>query len=227
VDHGSTIARWVGHISDHILPGTLYLYAMLGNAFMVVDIWEGRGPSANLDPFAQTWLIAQRLLFTAFVGLIAILFVVRRPRVGERAGLLPSLIALAGTNALVLTGLAPITETTPWLTVPGAALSGIGIVFALISLACLGRCFGIFPEARGLVIRGPYAYIRHPLYLAEITAALGGVLSALSPFTVALFGVFVLLQYARAIYEERALIQVFPEYRTYMQRTWRILPGLH
>jgi protein-S-isoprenylcysteine O-methyltransferase Ste14 len=106
-------------------------------------------------------------------------------------------------------------------------LSLAGLVFAIVSLASLGRSFGIFPEARRLVTHGPYRWVRHPLYLAEITGALGGLLSSISIPTVAPFAVFVVLQYWRAMYEERALVQAFPEYAEYARKTWRILPGIH
>ena len=48
-----------------------------------------------------------------------------------------------------------------------------GLAFSLASVAVLGRCFGILPDVRGLVVRGPYRLVRHPLYLGELTAALG------------------------------------------------------
>ncbi|MBM2810520.1 MAG: hypothetical protein HW416_1279 [Chloroflexi bacterium] len=189
-------------------------------------------------------------MVTVFVALIAALFMIRRPRADGRPGLItalfvsitrgdrrgrqqvvsefvPALVAIAGTNALFVQGIVPVTHTSALLTIPGAALGLLGICFAIWSLASLGRCFGILPEARGLVTRGPYARIRHPLYLAEIISTFGGLLSTLSLSTVPLFALFVGLQYWRARNEERVLRQTFPEYAEYQQRTWRILPGVH
>jgi hypothetical protein len=188
------------------------------------EIFAGEGPAAGLDPVARGWLAVQRALLTAFIALIALLFMIRRRRLGNQPGLigalgslllhpgdrglrhevgervLPALIAIAGTNAIALLALFPVTETSLFFTVPGAALGLIGIVLSAYSLACLGRCFGVFPEVRGLVTRGPYALVRHPLYLSEIIAALGGLLSTLSPYTLVGFLLFVALQYRRAIY---------------------------
>ena len=47
------------------------------------------------------------------------------------------------------------------------------MVLALIILTRLGRSFSINAEARRLVTEGPYAVIRHPLYLAEQIALIG------------------------------------------------------
>jgi protein-S-isoprenylcysteine O-methyltransferase Ste14 len=55
----------------------------------------------------------------------------------------------------------------------GDALAVAGCLWQLASVLVLGRCFGLLPEARGLVRRGPYRVVRHPVYLGEITALAG------------------------------------------------------
>jgi protein-S-isoprenylcysteine O-methyltransferase Ste14 len=78
----------------------------------------------------------------------------------------------------------------------------------------------------GLVIRGPYRLVRHPVYLGELISILGMVVATLSP---ALFGLFlatIALQYWRTINEERALAEVFPEYGEYRRETPRLVPFL-
>ena len=243
--------RWGGLAADHMLPGLIYLMATIGNVFLLGEILAGQGPAAGLDPIALGWLLAQRSLVTVFVALIAVLFMIRRRRLGNQPGLIgaltslalhpgdrrlrrevreraiPALIAVAGTNAMGLLAFFPVTESSLFFTVPGAALGALGLALSGYSLACLGRCFGIFPEVRGLVTRGPYALVRHPLYLSEIIASLGGLLTTLSPFTLGIFLLFVALQYRRATYEEKVLVAAFPDYESYAQRTWRIVPGLH
>jgi protein-S-isoprenylcysteine O-methyltransferase Ste14 len=245
------IARWVVFALDHVLPATLFLLATLGNVMTLADVIAGTGPATGLDMGERLWLIAHRALTTIFACMIAILFAVRRPRANQRIGLIaelgmllvrpsdralrhnvaaqivPAIVALAGTEALVLASLAPITETSKLFVVPGTVLGAIGLAFAIVSLGSLGRSFGVFPEARSLVTRGPYRWVRHPLYLAEITAALGWLLVNLSLFTLANFIIFVGLQYWRTVFEERALRQEFAEYTEYRKHTWRILPGIH
>jgi protein-S-isoprenylcysteine O-methyltransferase Ste14 len=109
----------------------------------------------------------------------------------------------------------------------GTVLILAGTAFAIVSLLTLRTSFGLFPEARALVTAGPYRWVRHPVYLGEILAAAGLVLPAPSARNVAVFGLFCALQYWRALKEERALEQAFPEYSAYRRHTWRLVPWLH
>jgi protein-S-isoprenylcysteine O-methyltransferase Ste14 len=102
-----------------------------------------------------------------------------------------------------------------------------GLAFSLASVAVLGRCFGILPDVRGLVVRGPYRLVRHPLYLGELTAALGIVIGSRHPFAAAGAWLVCLgLQVARTHYEESNLRAQFPAYDEYATRTKRLLPGV-
>ena len=102
-----------------------------------------------------------------------------------------------------------------------------GLAFSIASVAFLGRCFGILPDVRGLVVRGPYRYVRHPLYLGELTAAVGIVVGSRHPWAAAGAWLVCLgLQIARTHYEESNLRAEFPEYDQYAARTKRIVPGV-
>jgi protein-S-isoprenylcysteine O-methyltransferase Ste14 len=218
--------NWLEMALDHVIPGTLFAliaYAQLYAAYGIVTGEPIAGPHAD----ARGWSIAQRLLSAIFYLQAAYLFTVRMPRRGSRASPAGMAIALGGTFALTLIGLLPPAEPSPWLLVPGLLLMIVGITFGIYALGCLGTSFGIFPEARALVTNGPYRYIRHPLYLAEIISAAGLILGAFSGWSVGLFVIFVVLQYGRAILEERALTRTIPDYPAYAARTWRILPGIH
>ena len=82
-------------------------------------------------------------------------------------------------------------------------------------------------EARHLVTEGPYAVIRHPLYLAEEIAVLGVFLQFMSFWAGILFVAHLGFQIQRMRNEEQILRQAFPEYEAYMKRTARVIPGIY
>ncbi len=82
-------------------------------------------------------------------------------------------------------------------------------------------------EARELVTRGPYAFVRHPLYLAEEIAVLGAIVIFLSLPAVLLLFLHVAIQIQRMRNEEAVLQQAFPEYAAYMANTSRAIPGVY
>src|SRR5262249_10195457 len=53
------------------------------------------------------------------------------------------------------------------------ALVTIAAGLSLSSLLTLGRLFGIRPALRGLATKGPYALVRHPMYLSYIASDIG------------------------------------------------------
>jgi len=135
--------------------------------------------------------------------------------------------ALIAQLAFLLIGLVAGSSGSGALLVAGDLMLGAGLLFAIASVAFLGRCFGVLPDVRGLVTRGPYRLVRHPLYLGELTAALGIVVGAQrwAP-ALAAWLVCLGLQLVRTKYEERSLRAEFPEYARYAARTKRLIPGL-
>jgi protein-S-isoprenylcysteine O-methyltransferase Ste14 len=124
------------------------------------------------------------------------------------------LVAIQKPDASVETGLVLV----------GDVVVLVSVAWMLVSVLALGRCFGVLPEARGLVTRGPYRLVRHPLYLGEFGTCAGFVIAAPSGRNVAVALVFAAAQGTRMILEERALALEFPEYAAYRQRTPRLLP---
>jgi protein-S-isoprenylcysteine O-methyltransferase Ste14 len=82
-------------------------------------------------------------------------------------------------------------------------------------------------EGRQLITNGPYARIRHPLYLGEALSFLGLTLQYLSPLAVSIFVVQIGFQLVRMRNEEAVLASLFPEYESYKRRTARLVPGLY
>lgn len=107
----------------------------------------------------------------------------------------------------------------------GLTLSGL----LCVAIACLGRIWcSVFIAGRKdqeLVIRGPYALVRHPLYAMSLIAALGIGLATLSAtLTLALLGGLIWLLREAANAEERRLSARFGEpyqqYRLVTPRFW-------
>ena len=103
-------------------------------------------------------------------------------------------------------------------------LAGLG--WSLWALAALGKNISIIPQARRLVRSGPYAAVRHPLYVGEAVAAVGMVVGGFSWPGLMLVAIFTTLQVFRAVHEEALLATVFSEYDGYRSTTPRFIPGL-
>src|SRR4029079_5227244 len=102
-----------------------------------------------------------------------------------------------------------------------------GTAFAVCSTIALARSMSILPGARQLVTRGPYALVLHPLYLVEFIATTGLALQFLMPWALILLGMHCFFQFERMRSEEQLLIKAFQNYREYMSRTARLIPGLY
>lgn len=102
----------------------------------------------------------------------------------------------------------------------------LGLSCSVLSLRALDRSFSVLPQARALVDGGPYRYVRHPLYLGELCAALGVVLTHPSATGLFAWASLALLLAYRVVHEETVLVAAIPEYAQYRSRTSRLVPGL-
>ncbi len=108
----------------------------------------------------------------------------------------------------------------------GLILQILGLAAWTLSFFALGRSFGLVAADRGLVMRGPYAVVRHPLYTSYMVTQLGYLLQSVSAWNVAVLSFTWTCQIARAVAEERLLAEV-PPYAEYRSRVrWRLMPGV-
>ena len=162
-----------------------------------------------------------------FFAILIVMFAVRHVPQRTAPGFYPRCTAVAGTFLSVSILLLPPQELSPALYLTSLFLIIGGTVFAICAGLVLGRSISIVPEARQLVTWGPYALVRHPLYLGEIVAMTGVVLQYLSAWALLLLGLICAFQLQRMKYEERLLSQVFSDYKNYMARTARLMPGVY
>lgn len=80
------------------------------------------------------------------------------------------------------------------------------------------------PRAPRIVERGPYRWIRHPMYAASETLVWSGVLSHLSPLTFAIGAACTAAVVVRITDEEKLLRERIPGYAEYAARTKRFVP---
>lgn len=163
--------------------------------------------------------------------LLALLFVVflfmRRPPVAGARGFGPRLAAVLGAYLSVGILFLPMRENPMWLNLVSTLVILGGVGFAALSLSHLGRSISLMAEARALVTTGPYARIRHPLYLGEQIAIFGLLLQYLSPAAFLVVAVQCACQFYRMGFEEQVLEETFPDYAAYREKTWRLLPGVY
>lgn len=154
----------------------------------------------------------------AFTFFIAVRPESRRP---SRAPL--AFVACAAALVLVVILRQPSGSSTT-LVLAGDFVALVSYVWLLASVLALGKCFGILPEARGLVTRGPYRFVRHPVYLGELGAVLGFVIGAPTFWNIGVLVAFYAAQAVRMRLEEQALTREFPEYAGYAAATPRLVP---
>ena len=110
----------------------------------------------------------------------------------------------------------------------GVALGAVSFVLYAWSQATLGKEWSPHLQMRGehrLVTTGPYARMRHPIYLALMGFLTGIALVTANVFFVALLAVSIVVLALRIPKEEQMMIEEFGEaYEAYMHRTGRLLP---
>ena len=106
------------------------------------------------------------------------------------------------------------------LELAGVALSQAGRIY-------MGRSFGVLPANRGIVSTGPFAVVRHPIYLGWVLLSLGFLLAYPSARNFALLALSIPFVAWRIRLEEEVLAADL-EYRAYCARVrFRLCPGLY
>jgi protein-S-isoprenylcysteine O-methyltransferase Ste14 len=168
-------------------------------------------------------LAAQGAALVFLILLLGLILVRFRPT-KTAEGWEPRASALIGTFlSLALVGL-PMANFAPALRIFAIWLVLAGSLLSIYVLAWLGRSFSVIAQARQLVTGGPYAIVRHPLYVCEEIAIIGMVLLCLSPLAISIAAVQWMFQLRRMTNEERVLRASFPEYSDYAALTPKIIP---
>jgi protein-S-isoprenylcysteine O-methyltransferase Ste14 len=154
------------------------------------------------------------------------------PRLGARGGGWVAIQLVLISAVLVVGVLAPgWPDGARWPLKAVAVLLLTGGALVLVTAGrALGSGFTPFPRpASGgeLVESGPYAVVRHPVYSGGILIA-AGVATALSPWALVVTAVLAVFWALKASLEERFLLERYPAYAGYCERTrYRLVPYVY
>jgi protein-S-isoprenylcysteine O-methyltransferase Ste14 len=222
-----TAARLTDLLS-RLLTATIFLLIVMPKISGLIKFVRAAGVK-NVEGGRWSFYVAigAQTSVIIFLSLMVVLFLIRLPPVKKAKGLFPRVTAIVGTFLMSIITIFPRADLGLWVTVVATLLVLLGSVLSTFVLARLGRSFSVMAEARRLVTSGPYALVRHPLYLTEEIAMLGLALQFFSLFTLPIFIIHLLVQIQRMKNEEAVLRQVYPEYPAYQARTARLIPKLY
>lgn len=164
------------------------------------------------------------IVFFAQQAVVAIAYLIRRPARSATRRLGDWLLAFAGTFVGVL--LRPDGVHPTWGIWSGTAVQLLGATIAMTCIVNLGRSFGFAAADRGVVTRGAYAVVRHPMYASYLLLESGYLLQSLSIRNAVIVMIGTLCNGGRVLAEER-LLATNEDYRAYQRKVRRrIIPGL-
>jgi protein-S-isoprenylcysteine O-methyltransferase Ste14 len=175
----------------------------------------------------QFYVRTHRLIGAAFLvqqTWVVVAYLIRRPARAVSRRLGDWLLAFGGTFGGVL--LRPVGAHPQWGVDIGLGFQLLGISICFVAFLTLGRSFGFAAADRGLVTRGPYAVLRHPIYASYLLLLSGYLLQSISVWN-ALVVLFVIsCNVGRAVVEDR-LLATSEQYEAYRSQVrWSLLPGV-
>jgi len=213
---------------DRVARIFVVLYFFILEACLAQGFITAIRATPAFDLLGLARLFANGCLFLFVAMMIGLTIVREQPRL-QATGSWPRISAVVGTN-LILVGVFFLPARGP-LNIYESVVSSVLIltsnILSVVVLQRLGRSFSIMAEARALVTGGPYAVVRHPLYLVEEIGVIGAFVQVVSWPAALLFALHFAFQLQRMRNEERVLLHAFPrEYRAYSARTARFIPGI-
>ena len=176
-----------------------------------------------LGEFLRTGHVTGLLLLTSESLIVVLTIARRRAQVVDRsfAAAAMTMLSVAGPPLLRPSAAAPLAGDAMT-----AAMSAAGLIVVIAAKLTLGRSFGIVPANRGVVARGPYNIVRHPIYTGYVITHFAFVMAHPTVWNVAVVLVADSALIVRALLEERVLASD-RSYQAYCTRVaWHLVPGL-
>jgi len=213
---------------SRIVPSSFFFFVVflkVADLYAFLKDHPAAGNNAEFLRFLAD--VVSKCSIICFLGLMSILFLIRLEPIEKARGIVPRIMAIAGTFFISLVTFFPRANLTMVQTVIASSICLLGTAMSIFVLTHLGRSYSLMAEARRLVTTGPYGIIRHPLYVMEELAAFAVLIQFLSFSTVLIFLVHALIQFQRMKNEEAVLEKAFPEYQAYKLSTARLIPRVY
>ncbi|GJH14619.1 DUF1295 domain-containing protein [Caballeronia novacaledonica] len=165
------------------------------------------------------------LLLFAFTALLDIVLVMCTRVARERDWAPVSmLMTICGTFYYLAFRLEPGIHLIPEVVAAGLQITGI--VIQICAKLTLRRSFGLLPANRGVVVRGPYRVLRHPIYFGYLIRDVGFLLPNFGIQNVIVLAVHFGVQVCRIIREEHVLSKDrnYLEYMSHVR--YRVIVGV-
>ena len=124
----------------------------------------------------------------------------------------------------------PLWARTAWTGALGALLTAAGLAVAVWARLVLGRNWSgtiTFKENHELIMRGPYAHVRHPIYSGLLLMLLGTAVESARPRAFVMLALAFVVLAIKARFEEELMIRHFPDaYLQYRRRVKALIPGV-
>ena len=180
--------------------------------------------SANLfSDYLRTGHVTGLMLLVSEALVVVLTIIRRRTSLVDRSadGVIATAVSLAGPPLVRAYGdshLVPDAAT--------AIVSAAGVMIVIVGKMALGRSFGIAPANRGVVVRGPYLLVRHPIYAGYLLTHAAFLVAHPTPWNLAVLLVADTALVVRALIEER-MLGTDVKYQSYCRRVgWHLVPGV-
>lgn len=191
----------------------------LGNVLLAASFFVAALPSANRAPTDLAnaiWIIGALIM--------GVFSLVRLPPKTAMVTI-PAIAASAGMLVIPCL-MRPVAPSVGMLAIAGIALELVGVALSQIARIYMGRSFGILPANRGLVSKGPFSSVRHPIYLGWLILTIGFACSYPTARNVLLIIASIPFLVWRIEMEE-GLLALEPVYRAYQHKVrFRLWPGV-
>ncbi len=159
-----------------------------------------------------------------FVVLLSMQPLFRLRPIAKSEEVLPRIVALIAVSVPLMFMLLERAPPSVAFNLVAVVVSLLANVMAVVTASFLGRSLSVMPEARQLVRSGPYGIVRHPLYLCEMLGIAAVALQYRSLAAAGLLLLAIVLQVARARWEEGVLARAFADFAAYRSQTSFLIP---